>query len=324
MRLQLLARYYQQYFQEAQPTIKHQEELIEQTIYHAPFVTPQQIFEDILPSIKSDKFFALSLVGPQGKGKTTLASIFATIARDTGFLIIYAKSKDMMVDLQQWIQKVKDLIVLNGTVMVCFVLDDMSYTNDALSKKQSALFKNFIADIRHVFEELLGSIEIFMIYNSHRLHSLPPMLRNSGTWIFTSMQSADREDMIKLISRRKEMREKLDTIYTFISQVSIDGPKYGKLQFNFGGNKTDFVWGTKENPGDGRLMVSYHAGDIKVFAAKIVENMIKVDSDEYHVKCIPVSPLSEEEISAKREADFRNNAMELTALLNNPDKSEGS
>jgi len=171
MRLNLLADHYRQYFSQAQPQIIKQEQVIEKTVFCSPFLTPQSIFDDILPTINSDKFYALSLVGPQGKGKTILASIFGTIAEDNGFLAIYAKAEDVFADLPGWVQKVKDRMI---TDKLCIILDDMSYSSETISKKQSAIFKHFVADIRHVFES-----KMFMIYISHRLHALPPMLRNN-------------------------------------------------------------------------------------------------------------------------------------------------
>lgn len=327
MRLNLLADHYKQYFAQAQPQIIKQEKIIEEAVFTSPFLTPKSIFEDILPSINSDKFYALSLVGPQGKGKTLLASIFATISEQNGFLVIYAKAEDIFHDLPLWVEKVKELILQHGNPKVCFVMDDMSYSSDTISKKQAAIFKHFVADIRHVFEKVLPDIKIkvFMIYISHRLHSLPPMLRNSGSWIFSSMQSADREDAIKLIARRKEMREKLDTIYTFISQISIDGPKYSKLKFNFGDKETEFVWGTEENPGDGRLMVSYHAGEIKIFNSKILEKMIDVETEQYRIKYVPPQPPTEEEtrkLLEDEKADFENKARKISDILNSKTKPQ--
>lgn len=325
MRLNLLAKHYVEFFRQAQTTTVKPEEIIEKTIFRSPFLTAQSIFDDILPAINSDKFYALSLVGPQGKGKTTLASIFATIAEDCGFMIVYAKAEDILADLPSWIEKVKSKIESYQQERICFILDDMSYTSDGISKKQSAIFKHFVADIRHVFEEVLGSVKIFMIYNSHRLHSLPPMLRNSGSWIFSSMQAADREDMVKLIARRKEMREKLDAIYTFIAQVSIDGPKFGTLKFNFGNNETEFTWGSKENPGDGRLMVSYHAGDIKIFNSQVLKNMIDIESPLYRIKYVPPPPITEEEIQIKKiqeQKEFENKAKKISEELNKHTKPE--
>ncbi len=316
-----LANFYRQYFLQAQPQVLKEEKIIEDVVFKSPFLTAESIFEDILPSINSDKFYALSLIGPQGKGKTLLASIFGTIAEDNGFLVIYAKAEDIFLDLPLWVDKVKELILQHGSPKVCFVMDDMSYSSDTISKKQAAIFKHFVADIRHVFEKVLPSIKIkvFMIYISHRLHSLPPMLRNSGSWIFSSMQSADREDAVKLIARRKEMREKLDTIYTFISQISIDGPKYVTLKFSFGSNNMEFVWGTEENPGDGRLTVSFPAGDLKIFNSKLINNMIDVESDLYRIKYIPPQPPTEKELEDKKQnarEEFESKAKKITEALN--------
>lgn len=325
---ELLATYYQNYFANIQPTVHKEEEILEQVIFKSPFITAQSLFDDFLPSIESDRFYALSLVGPQGKGKTKLASIFGTIAEDNKFLVVYAKAEDIFNDLQGWADKVKSKLAEWETDRLCLILDDMSYTSETISKKQSAIFKHFIADVRHVFEHEGFKPRVFMVYISHRLHSLPPMLRNSGSWIFSSMQSADREDAIKLIARRKEMREKLDAMYEFISKVSIDGPKYKTLNFNFGDNEMEFVWGTESDPGDGRLMVTYHAGDIKIFNSKILPEMIDIESDLYRIRYSPPPPQTEAEIKEqkrRKEEALRIRAEELFPInekFNNNSNSE--
>lgn len=306
MRYNLLANYYHDIFSNAQPEIKKEESIIDEVVFRSPFVTSETIFTDVLPTIESDRFAAISLIGPQGKGKTTLAAVFGTLAEDNDFLVIYGKSEDILPDLEAWVAKVVVKLKYHGNHKICFIMDDMSYSTGGMKARKAADFKHFIADIRHVFEKALSlkenTLEIFMIYNSHRLHSLPPMLRNSGSWIFAAMQAADREDALDLIPKQKTARDRLDALYSFIGKVSVLGPKHHNLNLNFGANTLNFVWGTKDDPGDGRLMVSYHAGEIRIFNSKKINGLIDLDSPEYRFR---YTPPSEEEIKEVRAEKLR-------------------
>lgn len=317
-----LAELYRQKFQQLQqPEVIKKNEVLQEVVFDNPFLTAQSLFDDFLPSIESDRFYALSLVGPQGKGKTFLASIFATIAEDNKFLVVYGKAEDIFLDQKEWVAQVKKKLDGWDTNRLCIIFDDMSYSNDSISKKQSAIFKHFVADVRHVFEHGDFKPQVFMIYISHRLHSLPPMLRNSGSWIFSSMQSADRDDAIKLIAKRKEQREKLDILYEFISKVSIDGPKHRKLVFTFGKHDMEFVWGTEKDTGDGRLMVTYHAGELKLFNSKMLDNMIDIESDLYRIRYIPKpepTPEELEEQKTRRTEALKIRAEELFPIKEEP------
>lgn len=329
---ELLSNYYAKYFTQKQPVAQViQEQIIEEAVFESPFLTAESVFEEISHTLESDRFYSLSLIGPQGKGKTFLASVFGTVVEKNDFLVIYGKAEDILIDLHAWIDKVADKIKKHGNYKINFILDDMSYSTGELNQKKASAFKHFVADIRHVFEKALGlehnTLEIFMTYISHRLHSLPPMLRTSGSFIFAAMQSADRDDAMKLIPKNKEMRDKLDGFYKFIQTVSIDGPKFGKLELNFGSNKLDFIWGNQSTPGDGRLMVSYHAGEIKLFNSKIVEGLINIDSDEYRIKYTPPPPPSQEEIDRikqKKQESFEKKAREMFSSNEAKDDTEES
>lgn len=254
----------------------------EQTILKNPFLTLEDIFNDALPSVDSNKFYSISFVGSQGHGKTFSAEIVASLADHKDFLVIYGKAEDFMEDKKAWVEQVKQKIKDRGTIWVCFVLDDMSYSTAEVSAKKSAGFKHFIADIRHVLEPVLGDIKILMIYISHRLHSLPPMLRNSGTWIFASMLPEDRADAMKLIPKSKEERDRLDSMFKFLQWIQNEGPKKDVVHMTLRDKPCDFVWGKQGRPGDGRLMMVSHAGEMKILQSKGIENMIDLEATRIH------------------------------------------
>jgi len=273
MSLEIWARHHKNFFESIQrpkPVVQNIEAIEQAPVIS--FLTAKGIYDDIIPVISTNKFYALSLLGPQGSGKTICASEFATFAKQDGFRLVYSRPEDFMKDMEAWINKILE----NPAEKYMLVLEDLSYYMDTQSRKNQSIVKNLISRIRHKFQG-----EMFIVYITHRYHSVPPMLRNGASWIFSSMQAADREDAMKLIPRRKEMRERLDQIYSFIAKATIEGPRDGKFVYQVGEQKTVFRWGNKEDPGDGRLMASYHAGDMKIFNSKVVENM--VDLEDYRV-----------------------------------------
>lgn len=319
---ELLSKYLIQNLSRSNPEIKitNQDKTIQEIIFKNPFHTTDEIFDDVLPSVETNEFYAISFIGTQGHGKTHSAAGFATRAQAKGFLVVAAKAADIFPDLKGWINKVKDKLKRHGVPKLCFVYDDMSYSTGTISTRSAAKFKNFIADMRHEFETVFGTIELFILYISHRYHSVPPMLRNSPTWIFASMQPEDRLDAMKLIPNHKEQKDKLEAIYVFLSKVTQDGPKYSNLKFTLGDNEFNFKWGKKGEPGDGRLMMSYHRGELRIFNSKQVENQIDLEDHRFRYE-----PPTEEqiELEKQRKADaFRLKALELTSKLNNMNITE--
>lgn len=302
---ELLAEYFKSYFAQAQPEVIKQEEILEEVVFQNPFVTADDIFTDILPSLESNEFYSISYVGGQGNGKSTSASEFATKAEDAGYLLIYGKAEEMLKDLEEWIKSVKKLIEEHNDPRVCFVIDDFSYSTGTVSSKTAAKFKHFIGDIRHVFEEkddkgkVIFNPKIFIIFISHRYHSVPPMLRNSPTWLFVTGEPEDKADAMKLIPRLKTERDKLEIMISFLSNVTSDGPKQKDLEFNFGTHSMKFRWGDKKDAGDGRLLLLIHHGVLKLFNAKMTK--YSVDLEDYRVKTIPKPSPTEEEKEEQKE-----------------------
>lgn len=292
---------------EEKPISEEKEEIVIPT---KPFLTLKDIYDDAIHSVETNKFYSISFVGSQGFGKTDAGANLGTYAVKDGYLLIYGKAEDFMKNKEQWIEQVKAKIKEHGTIYVMFVLDDMSYSTAEVSAKKSAGFKHFIADIRHVLEPVLGDIKILMVYISHRLHSLPPMLRNSGTWVFASMLPEDRADAMKLIPKAKEERERLDEMFQFLQAIQNEGPKKQVVHLQINNNSFDFKWGKQGDPGDGRLMMVSHAGHMKILQSKQIED--QVDLDSYRIIVQPkLEDIIEEESPKEDEEDVRKRALQL-------------
>lgn len=243
----------------------------ENTNYTAnTFIMSEQIWNDAMAVLESNQFYSISIVGPQGSGKTEIARTMAKYALLNDFKIVYALPDDFLPNVSSWLEK----ILVEPRAKNCLIIDDLSYTLEMQPRKTQALIKNLVARFRHVF----GG-QLLVIYITHRLHAAPPMLRNSGTWIFSAMQSADRDDASEIIGKNKEMRERLESLYNFIAKVSIEGAKNRIIKFTVGDKdiSKSFVWGTKEHKGDGRLMACYHGGKLNVFCSKISDDPIDLE-----------------------------------------------
>ena len=255
----------------------------ELTTYTHNFTRAQNIFDDLMPMIESNGLCAMNYVGTMGRGKSTSAEEFATIAKEQGFLTIYGKADDIFPNLQAWIELVKEKIIQHGNPYLNLILDDMSYSSNAISNKKAAQWKNFIGDIRHQFEHVLGQgvkPKIFLIVIAHRYHAVPPILRSAVTWVFASMDNEDRIDAIKMLPKDPQQIQRLDKIYTFLQKVNIDGPKLGKIALGVGSKRTWFIWGNEEQPGDGRLMMLYHKARVQLFNPRRAENSVDLSKCE--------------------------------------------
>lgn len=258
------------------------------------FLRSEQVFDDILPVVDKNEFYELNYIGVQGHGKSFSASEFATLAEREGFLVIYGKAEEVMTDLIAWKDKVIELILSSKKIKLCIILDDMSYSNATLSPKKSAAWKHFVGDIRHQFEDVLGDgikPKIFLIFISHRYHSVPPIMRNAKTWIFASMLAQDRKDAQELIPKNKEETEKLDEIYHFLEEVTMLGPKYKTVPLTHDGKEFIFHWGDKDDPGDGRLMMIYHSGKMQIFNPRRQEGMIELDDKRIKISQNILNPV---------------------------------
>lgn len=272
---------------EHSPSIQKEIEEIKQTTqkYNDEFIDVNIVWEDILAKLKTNKFCAISALGGQGSGKSTLGMEFVKKALDDGFAFAYALPEDFLNDVDSWVAKVLPLVENNDRI--CIMADDLSYSTDTVGRKKQAIFKNFVARIRHILgiyaKERGKKLQVFIMYVTHRLHATPPMLRNSGSWIFTEMQSADRDDCLEIIGKSKEQRERLELIYSFLNDVIYEGAKKGIIKFTLDGNDYSFKWGTEEDKGDGRLMCIYHAGKLNIYNAKAIKE--EIDFEKYRFKC---------------------------------------
>lgn len=252
-------------------------------------LTSEKIWNDGFNLVKLNGFYALSLVGPQGSGKSSIARQVSNFAKKNDFKIIYAMPEDYLHDINAWLE----LCTVNPRARTLICLDDLSYSTDAENKKNQALLKNMIARVRHIFKG-----EIFMIYITHRLHATPPMMRNSASWIFTNMQSADRDDALEVIGRNKDLRERLEQVYHFIARVTLESAQNRIIKYVFNDKEYSFKWGDRHDKGDGRLMAIYHGGQLKLFRSQ--DSEVSINFEDYRFIPIPKVPIDGPQVRKKR------------------------
>jgi hypothetical protein len=243
--------------------------------YEIPFLTAEKIYEQGFKVMESNKFFAAALLGPQGTGKTTIIQKLVSLAMQDKMKIVYAMPEDFMSNIDAWIARV----LAEKAERYCLVVEDLSYAMETQKRQTQAKIKNVVARFRHIFDG-----EMFVVYVTHRLHAAPPIMRNAWTWIFTTMQSADREDALKVVGRTKEMRDQLEAIYSLISNVSVRGPDEKIIRLELNGKQMDFEWGDAENPGDGRLMAAYHSGKLEIFQNKMTLDDLELDLEKFRYR----------------------------------------
>lgn len=261
-----------------------QVEQVDERNYNDSFVQAKDIWIDAKAKLDTNEFYAVSIVGTQGSGKTNLGSEFAICAMEDRYRLIYALPEDFLNNVEGWIDAIKeqDDVIDRESYdkgQYCIMLDDLSYSNDQQNRKNQSLLKNAIARIRHRLEG-----KVFLIYITHRLHAAPPMLRNSGSWIFSEMQSADRDDALEVIGKNKELREKLDQIYSWLQGVIFEGAKSGIVKYELDGKRFTFKWGKKSDAGNGRLMCLYHAAQLVIYNSKLIP--YEFNLNDFRVKAL--------------------------------------
>jgi hypothetical protein len=127
------------------------------------------------------------------------------------------------------------------------------------------------------------------------------------------MLPEDRADALKLIPKQKEELEKLDRLYSFLYDISTRGPREPELELeDSNGTTIHFKWGRKGDPGDGRLYLIFHAGVMRLFNPKMIDNMIDLESKR--ILYVPPPEQTEEEIKEakkKKKQELKEKAEKL-------------
>jgi len=224
-------------------------------------VDANDLFRQITPQLASSEFYLLMVNGQQGSGKSTIARELAHKAHGLGYDLMYSSGFDIIDAPTKFVDQAKAL----GSTKICVVLDDLSYVMSATSAKTQSKIKSFFALIRHALQA-----KVFIIVISHFTTAVPPIFKNSNVWIFSKPTTQEYDGMIKIVGRRETQRAKLETMFQSVNRLQEEANKNPEVHFKMDGKPYVFRWGSKEDPGDGRLMLAIFDGEPQIYNSKNV------------------------------------------------------
>lgn len=223
------------------------------------FFDASELWSEMRGKVQSSEYFLLVVDGEPGSGKTNIARELAHETHKEGYAIIYSNSFDIL-DAPITFAKEAD-----GAKFVTLILDDMSYMLASQPTKIQSKMKNFFTKIRHAMKA-----HIFMIVISHFTTGVPPLLKNSNVWIFTSPTTQEYDMMVKIVGRKQELRNDLQKTFELVKDVQQIAAVDKNLVISANNQEWRFKWGDKEDPADGRLMLLLKYGESWLYNARII------------------------------------------------------
>lgn len=245
-------------------------------------VDADELFSQISPQLDSSDFFLLMVNGQQGSGKSTVARELAHKAHTAGYKIVYSSGVDIVESPDKVTREAK------GFRKICLVLDDASYAITTVSSRSQNKLKSFFGLIRHALE----GAQVLVIVNIHVTTGVPPIFKNSGVWIFSKPTALEYDACLKIGGRNKKSRDALEKMFQSIVSIQAASTKSKDIPLTLYGRNYNFRWGSKDDPGDGRLMLLLLNGEPLVYNStntfceecKHVAFSVKVRAEDYITK----------------------------------------
>lgn len=232
-------------------------------------VEPEELWEEIKPQVDSSEYYLLMINGSQGSGKTTIAKNFAHLAHNDGYYLLYSSAFDLIDAPMAFIDKGK------GHDKVCIIIDDVSYALGATSQKSQAKVKNFFSLIRHALKA-----RIFVIVITHITTGVPPVFKNSNTWIFSAPTTQENDAMVKIVGRKKQLRDQLQQMFDAVKEIRAAVSQSEVIEFTMYGQPFKFHWDV-----DGRISLIIKNGEATMYHSKKVEcNQCRFIGENVQVK----------------------------------------
>lgn len=247
----------------------------------------KRLFAEIEPQLESSDFYLLSVSGQQGSGKSTLARELTHFAHLAGYKPIYSSGFDIMEAPDTFSREAV------GFDKVCIILDDLSYVLGAVSGKAQSKSKSFFGLIRHFLTQANNGkpVKVMVIVIAHFTTAIPPMFKNTNVWVFSKPTTLEYDAMIKVVGRNQNSRDQLDKIFNAVMKIQALANKNKDLVLTFQDSKYSFRWGSKEDPGNGRLVMLILNGKPMIYNShneycKICEHVgfgVRVQSQDYQM-----------------------------------------
>ena len=118
-----------------------------------------------------------------------------------------------------------------------------------------------------------ANAKIFLIVVAHFSSGVPPVLRStSGCYFFTSPTAIEMPFLKVLAGTDKGNKNKLAEMFSAAQTLRNQAQTNPNLLFDWRGHPYQFKWGTKEDPGDGRLSLCMHAGESILYQTRNIVN----------------------------------------------------
>lgn len=215
----------------------------------------ERIVEKIDKDLNAGEYSIVCLTGAQGSGKSTIARTLAHTFHQKGFVISYSSGFDVL-DAPE-----KTVALAQNNKNILVIIDDASYIFGSVSGRASSRLKNWFGVIRHS----LGGARVALLIITHVQTGIPPILRNSHFWIYSSPNASEYDAITRITGKYKKAREELESIYKSVTDIQNKGLEDTDLVINYKGHRYSFKWGNKTDPGDGRIMMAVINGKPRMY-----------------------------------------------------------
>ena len=221
------------------------------------FWDAEALWEEMDNTLRSEKFYNLVFVGKPGGGKSTAAREVVHLAMEKGgYELMYILSQDIIKSPLALKEKFKKMVGKR----IAIVIEDASYALMGADAKTQAKVKTFFSTIRHQLEES----SVILIFIIHTMQAIPPVLRNTNSWIFAKPTFQERAVMGDLIGKSKNKQQELENTFNFVLTIR-QAQKEAPTQYY--SDSRGHEWKHTLDV-DGRMMLMCLEGEAKVYNAK--------------------------------------------------------
>lgn len=186
----------------------------------------------IVDEATTSDFVSMSLIGPSGRGKTTLAETIGHLFHE-----LMAKHHKINYVVHYWgkeeladFQAARDSIKTNAFVL----FDDISFMQKILTSREMAKIQQGITEVRHRPDG--KDLRIVLAYNFHYSKALDKFLRGTDYTWFVSMSSSEIANYEGIIGKRNMARA-----HAFEERRRI-GMRTKKWEYKYAKHKPPFVY----------------------------------------------------------------------------------
>ena len=243
-------------------------------------MTTRNLVQILNNQLSAGNYGILCITGMQGSGKSSVARTAAHIMHtELGYKLIYVSGYDVLEAPERLVAEAGE------SKKIFVVIDDASYVFNSVAGVQANRVKQFFGIIRHA----LAGAQVCLAVITHVQAGVPPILRNSNAWLFSAPTLQEFDTMGKLTGKNDAAKEAFGAVFNSVTKIQAMAAKSRDLNLTFGKYTYPFKWGTKDDKGDGRLMIAIIAGKAHVYRSqeeycdecKAIGNSVKFNPANY-------------------------------------------